>query len=159
MKKLSLFGLLGLTGLLAFFATPIYAQEDEAVLDEEQIVAEVEDVLVDDVVADIVVDDELDYWVDEDAVALETVEEGTVEGIADLDDVEDFNSIFEDEEVENMLAEMNLTNEEAAWLLGWLTGLFAGLWVTSLVVCLVLLIHIPTLKLPFSFYKQSLWNH
>lgn len=44
MKKLSLFSLFGLAGLLAFLATPIYAQEDEVVLGDEDIVADVENV-------------------------------------------------------------------------------------------------------------------
>jgi hypothetical protein len=42
MKKLSLFSLLGLTGLLAFAATPIYAQELDVEPDDE-IVADTED--------------------------------------------------------------------------------------------------------------------
>jgi hypothetical protein len=42
MKKLSLFSLLGLAGLLAFVAMPIYAQELDVEMDDE-IVADTED--------------------------------------------------------------------------------------------------------------------
>ena len=105
-KLLSLFGALG---LLVFVATPIYAQEEETFVDD--VVVEAENV-VDEAV------DVVDEAIDETA---ETIDE-TVE----LEWIEDFNSIFENEEVQNLLNEEGLTNEEAAgafWLVAWL-----GLW-------------------------------
>lgn len=123
-KLLSLFGLLG---LLAFVATPIYAQED-AVLDD--VVAEAENVVdetaeaINDVIDE--TSDVLAEAADETAEAVDaTVEEAgdIIDEATDLEWIEDFNSLFENEEVQNALSEMNLTNEEAAWLI-WL---FAGL--------------------------------
>ena len=123
-KLLSLFGLLG---LLAFVATPIYAQED-AVLDD--VVADTENVVDETAEAiDDVVDETADVLVeaaDETAEAVDaTVEEAEdiIDETTDLEWIEDFNSLFENEEVQNALSGMNLTNEEAAWLI-WL---FAGL--------------------------------
>ena len=111
MKKL--LSLLSLLGLIAFVAMPVYAQEEEDIaLDEEPIVAEVEDVAdeAEDVVAEAEeVVNELDYEVGEEVAE----EEATLEGEYDLDEF-DFNSIFEDEEVQNALDEAGLTNEEAA---------------------------------------------
>ena len=100
MKKL--LSLLAILGLAGFVIAPIYAQEDAVLLDEEPIAAEAYDVEAEDVVED--------------------VEEVTDEVADDLAEA-DFNAIFEDEEVQNALNELNLTNEEAAWLI-WL---FAGL--------------------------------
>lgn len=85
MKKLSLFSLLGLTGLLAFVATPIYAQEENLVADDGEIVATTED---------IVLNDEFDYGIDEEGIALEAVEEDTVE------DLDNWSNYFGDEDWE-----------------------------------------------------------
>ena len=144
MKKL--LSLLSLLGLIAFAAMPVHAQEEEAVaLDEEPIVAEVEDVVdeAEDVVAEAenaVVEaeeviDELDYEMGEEVAE----EEATLEGEYDLDEF-DFNSIFEDEEVQNALAEAGLTNEEAAWLFGGVFGLLLGLGVLLLPLAIIGLI-------------------
>lgn len=81
MKKLSLFSLLGLTGLLAFVVTPIYAQEDDAALEEEEIVAEAEGL-------DVNVEDEFNYLADENGIALENADdEITVEWDTDWDEI------------------------------------------------------------------------
>ena len=109
MKKLSLFSLLGLTGLLAFVATPIYAQEEEATLDEE-IVAEAENIVEE--TADIV-NETVDNTVDAVNEAIDETTE-TVGETINLEGIEDFNSIFENEEVKAALNEAGLTNEEAA---------------------------------------------
>ena len=108
MKKL--LSLLAILGLAGFVIAPIYAQEDAVLLDEEPIAAEAYDVEVEDVAEDVVED------------VVEDAEEVTDEVADDLAEA-DFNAIFEDEEVQNALNELNLTNEEAAWLI-WL---FAGL--------------------------------
>ena len=47
MKKLSLFSLLALAGLLSLFVLPIYAQEDVN-LDDENIILEAEDIEAED---------------------------------------------------------------------------------------------------------------
>ena len=79
MKKLSLFSFLGLAGLLAFVATPIYAQEENIGLNDENLLDDVENILVvenvasDDAYATETLVDELDYWVDENSVALEEI--------------------------------------------------------------------------------------
>lgn len=123
MKKL--LSLLAILGLAGFVIAPIYAQEEEAViLDEEPIVAEAEDVVAEDVVAEdvaaeeVAIDDELAT----EEAALEADDAIYYEDDENLEDF-DFNSIFEDEEVKNALDEAGLTNEEAAWLLGVLLGL------------------------------------
>ena len=117
MKKLSLLSLLWLTGLLAFVATPIYAQDAEDVINETvNVVNETVDDTIDAV--DNVVDDTIDAV---DDVVDET--EDAVDEVANLEWIEDFNSLFENEEVKNALGELDLSNEEAAWLI-WL---FAGL--------------------------------
>ena len=138
MKKLSLFGLAWLAGLLAFVATPIYAQEENAVLDDENLVpvsegldAEVLAVEVDEPTA------ELNYVEDEDLVISETADEDIVEGTLDLNNIENFNDIFENEEVRAALDEAGLTNEEAAWIFGWVAGLFAGFGIAGIVVAIV----------------------
>jgi hypothetical protein len=67
MKKLSLFSFLGLFGLLAFVATPIYAQEENIGLNDENLLDDVENILVvenvasDDAYATETLVDELDY--------------------------------------------------------------------------------------------------
>ena len=107
MKKLSLFSLLGLTGFLAFVATPIYAQMEELTVDD--VVVEAENVVdeavdaVDEVIDDTV--EAVDETVDETVVAMDDA--------MNLDEF-DFNSIFENEEVQNALGEAGLSNEEAA---------------------------------------------
>jgi hypothetical protein len=114
MKKL--LSLLAILGLAGFVIAPIYAQEEEAaILDEEPIVAEAEDVVAEDVVAEdvaaeeVAIDDELAT----EEAALEADDAIYYEDDENLEDF-DFNSIFEDEEVKNALDEAGLTNEEAA---------------------------------------------
>ena len=114
MKKL--LSLLAILGLAGFVIAPIYAQEEEAViLDEEPIAAEAEDVVAEDVVAEdvaaeeVAIDDELAT----EEAALEADDAIYYEDDENLEDF-DFNSIFEDEEVKNALDEAGLTNEEAA---------------------------------------------
>ena len=108
-KLLSLFGLLG---LLAFFATPIYAQEEVVAVDDEQeIVAEADDL---DAIAD-EFNNEVDEAVEDVAEEIASVEdaiEDTAENVAE--DIENTPSFFEDEEVQNALGEAGLSNEEAA---------------------------------------------
>ena len=149
MKKLSLFSLLGMTGLLAFVATPIYAQEEEATLDEE-IVAEAENIVEE--TADIV-NETVDNTVD---AVNETIDE-TVETVGDLEGIEDFNSIFENEEVKAALNEAGLTNEEAAWIFGGLIGLFVGLGIVGAIIFLVRLIlcHIALWRI---FWRAWEWK-
>ncbi len=137
-KLLSLFAILGLLG---FVVAPIYAQEEEVVLDNEQeVVAEADDIVAeaeevaDDVAMEIVDTEEAVEDVAEDVV--EDVEEATDEVADDLAEA-DFNAIFEDEEVQNALNELNLTNEEAAWLFGGAFGLIAGMGIVWLLVGLV----------------------
>jgi hypothetical protein len=110
-KLLSLFAILG---LLAFVATPIYAQEEDAVLDDEAIVAEAEDIAGDADVEDTDAEDVAVDDVDEEDYALETTDEDAIEGSFDLEGIEDFNDIFENEDVQAALDEAGLTNEEAA---------------------------------------------
>lgn len=133
MKKLSLFSLLGLAGLLAFLATPIYAQDEDINLDDEQIVAEAEEV---DAIAD-EFNNEVDEAVEDVTEEIADVEEAIEDTAEDIaEDIEDVPSIFEDEEVQNVLGELDLSNEEAAGLL-WL---FAGLWIAAWIVGLVWII-------------------
>ena len=134
MKKL--LSLLAILGLAGFVIAPIYAQEEDAVaLDEEPIAAEAEVVEDEDVAAEeVAIDDELAA---EEDVALEATDEETaIEDEYNLDDV-NFNDIFEDEEVQNALAEAGLTNEEAAWLLGGALGLFAGVGIVGIIIAIV----------------------
>lgn len=129
-KLLSLFGALG---LLAFVAMPIYAQEEQEATLDEQIVAEAEDIVADaeDAVEDVAVEiadaeeaveDVVEDTADEMSDALDETGEA-IDEATDLEWIEDFNSLFENEEVKAALDEAGLTNEEAAWLI-WL---FAGL--------------------------------
>ncbi len=117
-KLLSLFALLGLFG---FVATPIYAQEDEAIA--EDVVVEAENVVDEAVDA---VDEAVDQTADE-----------AVDDI-NLEWIEDFNSLFENEEFKNMLDENGVTNEEAAWAIWWLFWILAGLWIAIWILALVL---------------------
>ena len=87
MKKLSLLSLLWLAGLLAFFATPIYAQEED-VLDAEDLVYESEDVNA---------EDEFNYEADTEDVDLEIVDEENVEEAPSMDEVnQDIDDSIED---------------------------------------------------------------
>ena len=86
--------------MAGFVIAPIYAQEEEAViLDEEPIVAEAEDVVAEDVVAEdvaaeeVAIDDELAT----EEAALEADDAIYYEDDENLEDF-DFNSIFEDED-------------------------------------------------------------
>ena len=92
-------------------------------IDDERVIAEADDIVAE--AEDVSVEDDFNYWVDWEWIALEASDEEVeaVETVEDSD-VVDFNAIFEDEEFQNTLSEVNLTNEEAAWLI-WL---FAGLW-------------------------------
>ena len=107
-KLLSLFGLLG---LLAFVATPIYAQEEDVVLDvEQEIVAEAEDL---DAVAD-EFNNEVDEAVEdvtEEIAEAEAVVEDTAEDLVEdvEEEIEDVPSILEDEESQNELGELDLS--------------------------------------------------
>ena len=141
MKKLSLLSLLGLAGLLAFFAAPIYAQEEDAALDE-QIIAEAEDIAADveDVAEDVAEE------IADAGEAVEDVAEDVAEEIADAgeavedvaedtaEEVDDFAALLESEEIQDAFGDF--TKEETAWIL-WL---FAGLWIAAWIVGLVWLI-------------------
>lgn len=120
-KLLSLFSFLGFVGLLAFVATPIYAQDIE-----------------DDVsAAEMSYNDELDYGVDEEEIALESVNEEdiTIEGETDLDEVKDITSILEDDEIEYLFRDLDMNDWDTKvalwflWLLLWF-GIVA--WVIGL---------------------------
>ena len=119
MKKLSLFGVFGLAGLLAFFATPIFAQDNEILLDGDDVVAEVDYALSDTeatVVEDVVIDE---IPVDEDAVEFDDayVEENLPElEIAD-EDLGEVRELFDG--VESLTMDSNST----ALLTSLLTGL------------------------------------
>lgn len=138
MKKL--FSLFGALGLMAFVAMPIYAQDDETAFDD--VVVEAENVVDDaaDAIGETADEafDALEESADEVVEAFDDVADETAEVVdetVDLEWIGDFNSLFEDEEVQNALNEMNLTNEEAAWLIWLMAGLgmlliplaFAGL--------------------------------
>jgi hypothetical protein len=93
-----------LAGLLAFLATPIYAQDVE-----------------DDVsAAETSYNEDLNYGLNEDEIALEAIDgnEIAVETVdeenVNLDEELDFTSLFENEEVKNTLEESDMSNEEAA---------------------------------------------
>lgn len=73
-KLLSLFSLLWLVGLLAFLATPIYAQDVEDDISS----------------AETAYNEDLDYWLDENGIALETAEtENINEGDTNLNGIDD----------------------------------------------------------------------
>lgn len=120
MKKL--FSLFGLLGLLAFVATPIYAQEEQEATLDEQIVAEADDIVAEaeEAVEDVAV---------EIADAEEAVED-TAEDVAEeaTEEVEDFAALLNTDEVQNAFS--GFTNEEAAWII-WI---FAWLWMWLLFV-------------------------
>ena len=158
MKKL--LSLLAILGLAGFVIAPIYAQEEEAViLDEEPIVAEAEDVVAEDVVAEdvaaeeVAVDDELAT----EEAALEADDAIYYEDDENLEDF-DFNSIFEDEEVKNALDEAGLTNEEAAWLFGLLLGLGALMIPLAIISFILWILRIIALWKAFQRAWQWGWE-
>lgn len=137
MKKLSLFSLLGLAGLLAFIATPIYAQDVEDEVDGENVVAEMS------------AEDEFNYWVDEENVALEDAAyNDTIEGETDLDVAgsEDSVPFLGSEELESILWELNvdeMSKEDAmatTWVLGALGWFIAGLWIAGIIFGIIWII-------------------
>lgn len=148
MKKLSLFSLLGLAGLLAFIATPIYAQDVEDEVDAENVVTEMS------------AEDEFNYWFNEENVALEdAVYEDTIEGTIDLDNIENFNDIFENEDFQNALAEYNLTNEEALWMFGVFAGV--GIWLViafGIIVFVLRILRIIALWKAFERAWEEWWK-
>jgi len=158
MKKL--LSLLAILGLAGFVIAPIYAQEEEAaILDEEPIVAEAEDVVAEDVVAEdvaaeeVAIDDELAT----EEAALEADDAIYYEDDENLEDF-DFNSIFEDEEVKNALDEAGLTNEEAAWLLGLLLGLGALMIPLAIISFILWILRIIALWKAFQRAWQWGWE-
>ena len=110
-KLLCLFGALG---LLAFVAMPIYAQEEDVALDdEERIAAEAEDV---DAVAD-EFNEEVEAIADDAVAEIEDAEEAvedTAEDVAEeaTEEVEDFAALLNTDEVQNAFS--GFTNEETA---------------------------------------------
>lgn len=105
MKK---FSLLGLLWLLAFVATPIYA-EDDVYFDEGYIVVKSDEAEV----SDATTNDELDYWLNEDGITLEIAdEEAIVEDTTDLDEdlvlIPDFD--ISDAFVEEIWGELSSSN-------------------------------------------------
>ena len=134
MKKL--FSLFGLLGLLAFVATPIYAQEEQEATLDEQIVAESDDIVAEteDVADDIVA--EAEDAVEDVAVEIADAEEAvedTAEDVAEeaTEEVEDFAALLNTDEVQNAFS--GFTTEETAWII-WI---FAGMWIAGLLVILV----------------------
>ena len=104
MKKL--LSLLAILGLLAFVATPIYAEEEIAP-EDEGIVAEAEDIDFDaeDPEAEVAaINDELD----EDAYALEATDEDTIEG----EDLADSDYVLTEEDLENMFGSFSDEQKE-----------------------------------------------
>lgn len=159
MKKL--LSLLAILGLAGFVIAPIYAQEEEAViLDEEPIVAEAEDVVAEDVVAEDVAAEEV--AIDDELAAEEDALEASDDAVYYEDDENledfDFNSIFEDEEVKNALDEAGLTNEEAAWLLGLLLGLGALMLPLAIIGFILWILRIIALWKAFQRAWQWGWE-
>lgn len=150
MKKLSLFSLLGLAGLLAFVAMPIYAQELDVEMDDE-IVADTEDMDA---------ENEFNYWLDEDWIAIEDVSDEIVDEVeADVEDgvnvVEDVDdSINEilwflgDEESpdadDNSALNLELKLGDRVIAINPATFFLSGLWLSILIVCIawIILCHI-----------------
>lgn len=80
MKKISLFSLFGLAGMLAFFTMPIYAQEDVN-LDDGNIISEAEDIDAEDLAVQ-----EFNSDVMDDEVVLEMEDiDNEVEGGVDVE--------------------------------------------------------------------------
>ena len=149
MKKLSLFSLLGLAGLLAFVAMPIYAQELDVEMDDE-IVADTEDMDA---------ENEFNYWLDEDWIAFEGVEdeiedewEADIEDINVVEDVDDsINEILwflGDEESpdadDNSALNLELKLGDRVIAINPATFFLSGLWLSILIVCIawIILCHI-----------------
>ena len=124
MKKL--LSLLAILGLLAFVATPIYAEEEIAP-EDEGIVAEAEDIDFDaeDPEAEVAaINDELD----EDAYALEATDEDTIEG----EDLADSDYVLTEEDLENMFGSFSDEQKETvAWV--WVLWVFAGLGIAGMI--------------------------
>ena len=125
MKKL--LSLLAILGLAGFVITPIYAQDEELNLNDEEIVADAEDAAIAE-----------DIAADGEEIALETTdEEAVIEWFADLEAPEDFNAFIENEEVQKAIDEAGLTNEEAAGLFGAFVWLFAGLGIVGIIIAII----------------------
>lgn len=142
-KKLSLFSLLGLTGLLAFVATPIYAQEDDE-LEDVNIVAETEDV-------DVNAEDEFNYWADEYGMALEdaddeiTIEWDTDWVLSDVDNsINEMMWFLDDEESldidDSDIASFEFKIWDKVVNINPLTFFFSWIWLAILVSLIVWLI-------------------
>lgn len=137
MKKLSLFSLLGLAGLLAFVATPIYAQEDEAIVDDANIIAEADDII--DEAEDVVAEVGEDIVAEAENIAADTEEvvDSAIEGAEDV-------PFLWSEDLENILWELNvdeMSKEDAmatTWVLGGIFGLLAGLGIVGWIIGLIL---------------------
>ena len=168
MKKLSLFSLFGLTGLLAFLAMPIYAQEDEVVV--EDVAVEMDDLEKEDTAVD-----EFNYWVNEDEIALETVwVDDTVEGETDsnaldgdLEPMEDINAsirdilpfLYDEEETQDGLAPLKLriTLGDEVIVVDSFSFFLSWIWLQILIVFLVWLIlcHIALWRI---FWRAWEWR-
>lgn len=128
MKKLSLFSLFGLAGLLAFFAMPTYAQDVEDDLEADNAVV-------------VSAEDDFNYWSDEEGVAYEDAIE-----TEDLDEADNTTAFLWSEELENFLWELNIddmSKEDAmatTWVLGALGGLLAGLWIAGIIFGIIWII-------------------
>lgn len=162
MKKLSLFSLLGLTGLLAFAATPIYAQELDVEPDDE-IVADTEDMEA---------EYEFNYWVDEDWIALENVDDEIVDEI--VDEVEDTNVVEDvddpmneimwflgDEESpdtdDNAALDLELKLGDRVIAINPATFFLSGLWLSILIVCIawIILCHISLWRIFWRAWEKK----
>lgn len=151
MKKTSILSLLWLAGLLAFLATPTFAQEVE-----EDIVAASENVITDDaaVAEDTAVDSsvyEQDYWDEEDAVALDTENSDSSFEDAIRNDPEAVKNL--NEAMDEVLSGLELSEEDiadfeanfetpedravAAAGLGLLLG---GIWIVWIIVSIIVAI-------------------
>ena len=132
MKKL--LSLLAILGLLAFVATPIYAQEEDVALEDEGIAAEAEDIEFDAEASEAempAIDDGTLYA--EDAYALEATDEDTIEGEADFDDAE---YALTEEDLENMFGSFSDEQKEAvAWV--WVLWVFAGLGMAGIIIAII----------------------
>ena len=174
MKKLSLFGLLGLTGFLAFFTTPIYAQEDEVAVDDvvaeaenivdetenivdeventvgevENTVDEVEDFVEDDVVEDseVVISDEVDEWLDDEILSEDEIWTGV-----SLEEIQN--------ELEAWAESLWMTKEEATVFVSFLIGFgLGGLVVIAVVFIILLILGVIALWMAFKRAWESGWK-
>lgn len=132
MKKVSLFGLLGLAGLLTLFSTPIYAQDVED---------DVAAVNVNNVAEEVQAEEEFNYGVDENDVTLESAD-------LDAEAIEDVSPFLGSEELDSFLWELDvdeMSKEEAmatTWVLSAFGGLFACLWIALIVVGIIRVIFV-----------------